>query len=152
MRKQPPFLSALRTFAAFFCFVSSITFAAVGASLNVGDAAPPLKTGKWLKGEPVSQFAEGTVYLINFWASWSAPCRDSMPQVNGAYQKFKTNGLIVIGQNCWEQDETAATAFVKEMNIAHPVALDDESRSMARNWMSAAGRSSVPTAFVIDKK
>jgi tetratricopeptide (TPR) repeat protein len=152
MRKQPRLLSALRTLAASFCFFSAITIAAVGASLNVGDKAPPLKTTKWLKGEPVSQLAEGTVYLINFWASWSAPCRDSMPQVNDIYQKFKTNGLIVIGQNCWEQDEAAATAFVKEMNIVYPVALDDESRSMARNWMSAAGRSSVPTAFVIDKK
>ena len=144
----------LRLLACIFALLTSILatpFATIGATLNVGDAAPPIHTGDWLQGERVSRFVEGTAYLIEFWASWSAASRDSVPRMNDLYQKFKDKGLTVIGQNCWEQDKSAATSFVKELKIAYPVALDDESRLMAKNWMSAAGRSSLPAAFLIDK-
>jgi tetratricopeptide (TPR) repeat protein len=140
-----------RSFAVFVSVLATL-IGATGATLDVGDPAPPIHTGDWLQGDPVSRFAEGTGYLVEFWASWSASSRDSVPQLNEISQKFKNNGLTVIGQNCWEQDKSAATSFIKELKITYPVALDDESRSMARNWMSAAGRSSLPTAFLIDKK
>src|ERR1041385_4566582 len=126
-----------------------VPLAAVGATLNVGDSAPPLHTGKWLKGEPVSKFAEGTAYLVEFWASWSPSARDSAPRINDIHQKFKDKGLIIFGQNCWERDESAGN-FVKELKITYAVALDDEDRSMAKNWMSTAGQSSLPTTFLID--
>jgi tetratricopeptide (TPR) repeat protein len=132
--------------------VLAAPFGAIAASLNVGDPAPPIHTGGWLQSEPVSGFLEGSAYLVEFWASWSASSRDSVPRMNDIYQRFNNEGLTVIGQNCWEQDKSAATNFVKDLKIAYPVALDDESRSMAKNWMSTAGRSSLPTAFLIDRK
>jgi thiol-disulfide isomerase/thioredoxin len=127
-------------------------FASAGAALNVGDSAPPLQAGKWLQGQPITQFAQGTVYLVEFWASWSAPCRDAVPRLNEASEKYKGKGLVVIGQNCWEQDQAAAAAFINEMKVAFPVVLDDATRTMAKNWISAAGRSSLPAVFVVDKK
>jgi thiol-disulfide isomerase/thioredoxin/tetratricopeptide (TPR) repeat protein len=130
------------------------SFSAAGATLNIGDPAPPLQTGKWIQGDPVNKFDRGTAYLVDFWAAWSAPCRESIPHVNEIYQKFKDKGLIVIGQNCWEQDEDQAKTFVKQMaaKMTYPVVLDDKTRIMAKTWMAAAGRSGMPTAFIVDKK
>jgi len=72
--------------------------------------------------------------------------------------KFKDKGLIVIGQDCWEQDDSPVASFVKKMGdkMTYRVALDDKAGSekgkMAETWMEAASQSGIPTAFLIDTK
>jgi hypothetical protein len=84
------------------------------------------------------------------------PCRASIPHLNETYNKFKDKGLIVIGQDCSEPDESKVAAFVKSMGdtMTYRVALDDKQGSkkgtMEETWMQAAGRHSIPTAFLID--
>ena len=82
----------------------------------------------------------------------------SIPHLNEIYTKYKDKGLVVIGQNCWERDETKVAPFVKSMgkNMTYRVALDDKQGSeqgkMADTWMAAAGRRGIPSAFLVDKK
>lgn len=131
---------------------------AAEATLKVGDPAPKLQTGKWVQGEPVTEFKPGTAYIVEFWATWCGPCRASIPHLNEIYTKFKDKGLVVIGQNCWEQDDSLVAPFVKKMGdqMTYRVALDDKSDSkkgkMAETWMAAAGQNGIPTAFLIDTK
>ena len=40
------------------------------ATLGVGDPAPALHVAKWVKGSQVSNFEAGSVYLVEFWATW----------------------------------------------------------------------------------
>ena len=40
------------------------------ALLGVGDTAPPLAVAEWVKGSQVSNFEAGSVYLVEFWATW----------------------------------------------------------------------------------
>jgi len=128
------------------------------AKLTVGDPAPKLQVAKWVQGDPVKEFDTNHVYIVEFWATWCGPCRASIPHLNELWQKFKDRGLIAIGQDAWEQDDSAVAPFVKKMGdqMTYRVALDDKSQEtngiMAVNWMKAADQNGIPTAFVVNKQ
>jgi len=142
-------------FAGIIAASASVALAA-DQKLKVGDPAPKLQTGKWVQGDPVTQFQKGKAYIVEFWATWCGPCRASIPHLNEIYTKYKDKGLIVIGQNSWEQDDRLVAPFVKKMGdkMTYRVALDDKSGSgkgkMAETWMAAAGQNGIPTAFLVD--
>jgi thiol-disulfide isomerase/thioredoxin len=125
-------------------------------TLKAGDPAPKLQTGKWVQGEPVNGIEKGKAYIVEFWATWCGPCRQSIPHLNEKYLKYKDKGLVVIGQDCWEEDDSLVAPFVKKMGdqMAYRVALDDKDGGskgkMAETWMAAAGQDGIPTAFLID--
>ena len=128
------------------------------ATLKIGDPAPKLQVGKWIQGDPVNSFETGKVYVVEFWATWCGPCKVSIPHLNELYSKYKDKGVVVIGQDCWEEDDSLVAPFVKKMGdkMTYRVALDDKSKiekgAMATTWMDAAGQNGIPTAFVINKQ
>lgn len=140
--------------AAYFVATS---FAQQAPTLKVGDKAPKLAQGKYVQGEPVTEFKPGTVYVVEFWATWCGPCIKAIPHINELQQKYGDK-LVVIGQNVWEQDESKVTPFIEKMGnqMTYRVALDDKSSdemgSMAKTWMAAAGRNGIPCSFIIDQQ
>jgi len=127
-------------------------------TLKVGDPAPKLQTGKWIQGDPIKELKPGKAYLVEFWATWCGPCRVSIPHLNEIHNKYKDKGLVVIGQDCWENDEAKVAPFVEKMGekMTYRVALDDktskEKGAMAETWMAAADRNGIPSAFLVDTK
>jgi thiol-disulfide isomerase/thioredoxin len=124
-------------------------------SLKMGDPAPKLQVGKWVQGEPVKELEKGKLYVVEFWATWCGPCRQTIPHLNELSSKYKD--VTFIGQDCFEQDESLVAPFVKQMGekMTYRVATDDKASiaegAMATNWMKAAGQNGIPTAFIIDK-
>src|SRR5580765_6258552 len=108
--------------------LTALTTGALAATptLKVGDRAPKLQTGKWVQGDPVKKFEPGKAYIVEFWATWCGPCRVSIPHLNEIHSKYKDKGLIVIGQDCWERDESLVEPFIKKMGekMTYRVALD----------------------------
>jgi len=137
---------------------SMLASTAAESSLGIGDPAPKLQVGKWVQGDPVKEFASDKAYIVEFWATWCGPCRVSIPHLNEIHQKFKEKGLVVIGQDVWEQDESLVKPFVEKMGdkMTYRVALDDKSDdekgAMAKTWMVAAGQNGIPAAFLVNKE
>lgn len=126
-------------------------------SLLPGDKAPALDVATFVKGAPISEFEEGTVYLVDFWATWCGPCIRLMPHLNELQAEHADDGLRVLGVSIWENQKGDAlidhvTAFVdkKGDGIGYTVAIDNDSM-MATNWMEASGQQGIPTVMLVDR-
>ena len=130
---------------------------AIAPMLKAGDPAPQLAVGEWVQGGPITELSKGKAYLVEFWATWCGPCVASIPHLNELHLKFKDKGLVVIGQNVSEQDQTVVKPFVTRMGrkMTYPVALDNVTESskgsMLECWLNAAGQNGIPCAFLVGK-
>src|SRR3954468_10526558 len=92
--------------------------------LSPGDPAPKLEVKEFVKGEPVKALDKGTVYVVEFWATWCPPCRTSIPHLTELQKKHKD--LVVIGVSVSERDFDKVKPFVEEMGdkMDYRVAID----------------------------
>jgi thiol-disulfide isomerase/thioredoxin len=127
--------------------------------LGVGDPAPRLTLGDWLKGEPVAEFQRGSTYVVDFWATWCVPCRRSIPELSALQERFAPHGVRVLGVAVWEDKPSAVAPYVAELgpqinySVARDYVLPDarpEQGAMARAWLRAAEEKLLPTTFIVD--
>jgi len=137
-------------------FALAVAFVVVSPSTalaaELGDAAPALQIKEWIKGPPVDlALAKGNqIVVVEFWATWSAPCRPSIAHLTELQSKFKEKGVVFIGIS-EEQPEVLKT-YVQRMGakIGYSIAADD-GRGTGTNYMSAFGVPDLPHAFLVDK-
>jgi cytochrome c biogenesis protein CcmG/thiol:disulfide interchange protein DsbE len=73
-------------------------------------------TNAELKGSPV---------VLNFFASWCAPCRDEGPLLERAWRDYRDRGVRFVGVN-YQDTPSRARHFVEEFGITFPIVVDDE--------------------------
>src|SRR5688572_8177405 len=128
------------------------------STLNLGDAAPPLRVSEWIKGTPVQQFKKGHVYVLEFWATWCKPCIAAMPHLSTLAREYKDE-VTFIGMDIYE-DELKPTKSIKQIKafvdslgnkIDYAVATEDTNFTVA-DWLEASDekRKGIPSTFVID--
>jgi len=67
-----------------------------------------------LRGQPV---------VLNFWATWCAPCRQELPQFVSAYDRFQGQGLVVLGVNM-QEGKSIARGFADDFGMKFPIPID----------------------------
>jgi cytochrome c biogenesis protein CcmG/thiol:disulfide interchange protein DsbE len=88
-----------------------------------------------LRGEPV---------VLNFWASWCAPCLEEMPLFEAKWRAYKDEGLTFVGV-VFEDTRESALDFVQANDITYPILWDPD-----KTLGSALGVDPLPETFFID--
>lgn len=69
--------------------------------------------------------AKGKVTVLNFWASWCAPCRAEIPELNAVRRAFGEDKLVLLGLSV-DEDPGAYARFVAKTEFTYPVHLVDD--------------------------
>ena len=95
-----------------------------GLAASVGKKAPDftLKTNQG-KNLRLNDF-RGKVVMVNFWATWCAPCRKELPYLDALYKKYKKKGFVLLGVNV-DNDLQVAKKMASEFKISFPVLYDN---------------------------
>jgi len=96
--------------------------------------------------EGLSSFKD-KVIILNFWATWCAPCLEEMPAFEKIYRRYRSKGLTVIAVSLDKGDTSKVEKFVDEHSLTFPVLLDLD--GIAEKIYPSF---TIPFTYVIDKK
>ncbi|HEY0973094.1 MAG TPA: TlpA disulfide reductase family protein [Solimonas sp.] len=119
---------------------------ALPSPAQTGPAAPSI----WLPqadGTPTGlRDLRGQVVLVDFWASWCAPCLKSLPQLEGWYGELRARGFTVLAVNV-DTERKKALAFLKRKPVRYPVVYDAEGW-----WPEQYGVGGMPASYLVDRQ
>lgn len=124
--------------------------------LGPGDNAPALQLAKFVQGDPIGEFREGHIYIIEFWATWCSPCLQTLPYVAELQDKYSEH-VTVIGVTA-ENEQTVTRFLNEEMDgkatwadsLNFRIALDDE-RATQKLWRETSEDEGLPFAMIIGR-
>jgi peroxiredoxin len=118
-----------------------------GGLAKVGAMAPDFTT-RTLDGPTVrlSQY-RGKPVLLNFWATWCAPCQDEMPLIQRAVDRYGGPGLTVLAVDYQQTDANGMRAFLRKVG-AHFPAVYDPAGQIAGEYGVTVG---LPVSVFIDR-
>ncbi len=135
--------------------LAALAFSAVVPLANAidigpGSPAPALSIKSWIKGEPVPALAKDKTYVVEFWATWCGPCRESIPHLTDV--AHKNTDVTFIGVSVWEDDKNGSIKkFVDDMGnkMDYHVGYSGNQDGMAVSWMKSATQNGIPAAFIV---
>ncbi len=113
-----------------------------------GEEAPDFTLSELRGAEFRLSGLKGKVVLLEFWATWCPPCRESIPAMNELYRRYNDRGLVILGISVDKGKNVVEDlqVFIKEHPILYPVLIDN------KNINNLYGVYSIPTTILIDKE
>lgn len=113
--------------------------------VGVGDTAPNFSITTSSGQTVTPRNFGGKVLVLNFWASWCAPCVEEAPSLNQFAKTFKDSGVVVLGVSV-DRNEQLYDKFVKRFGVQYPLARDPE-----QNLSYRYGTYKIPESYIIDR-
>ena len=149
IQRNPSFLfSLLFGLAAALCSQLLVPLSPAQAveQVKINTPAPDFSLPD-LGGKEISLSSlKGKVVLLSFWSIYCQPCRQEMPMMDSLYQKYRSEGLDVVGVNIDRDPLVSIQNFVKENRLSFPILLDREKRTM-KTYRAHF----LPSTFLIDR-
>ena len=143
--------------------------------LTIGSEAPALDVEHWVqngngKFEPVTKFAPGKVYVVEFWATWCGPCVQSMPHLAALQTEYADKGVQIVSISDEDLDtvqefldreirgaaeppgeedgEDTEKQTYRNLTSAYCLTTDPD-QSSYQDYMQAAAQAGIPTASIV---
>jgi thiol-disulfide isomerase/thioredoxin len=114
------------------------------ADIKAGDVFPDL-SGFKLEGK-LPDSTKGKVVLVDFWASWCGPCKQSFPVMEELHKRYVDRGLVIIAINV-DENRAKMEDFLKK-NAVSFVVLRDANQKLVEK----AGITAMPSSFLMDRE
>jgi peroxiredoxin len=88
----------------------------------------------------------GKVVVVDFWATWCAPCRESMPELEKLYKKYAAKGVAVVGVSV-DKEPGAIKPFIEKLNVTFPI-VHDAGHGVADKFAPPR----MPSSYIVDRK
>lgn len=139
------FFALAASLCSFLLFSFSPAQAAEQAKINA--PAPDFALPD-LEGKAISLSSlKGQVVILTFWSIYCQPCRQEMPMMDSLYQKYRSEGLDVVGVNIDRDPLVSIQNFVKENRLSFPILLDRE-----KSAMKTYRAHFLPSTFVLNRR
>lgn len=123
---------------------SSVLLSGAATAMKIGDVAPDFARAD-LNGKQVRLIDyRGKVVLLNFWATWCAPCREEMPAFSKWQRDLKAKGLQVIGVSM-DDDVASVKRWLAKYPASYPIVMGD-----AKFADTFGGVLGLPLSYLID--
>jgi thiol-disulfide isomerase/thioredoxin len=97
------------------------------------------------KTEKIDLRAPGKTNLIVYWATWCAPCRAEVPDLNRIQQKYKSRGLTIRAISADDEGLAVVKPFLKKVKMSYPVYLINHEAATAFGDVEG-----LPSSFLVD--
>ena len=120
--------------------------AAIGVGGEPGSQMPDFAVS--LPNDSTLQLSDlrGSVVLVNYWASWCAPCRVEMPGFQRVYERYAGDGFVILGLSR-DVTESAMVEYARDRGVTYPVAM-----ATGASVRSVGGLRGLPTSVLIDRE
>jgi len=123
-----------------------LTNFSVHAQLKVGQDAPQIVITNWLKNVPKSRALAGKFIVIDFWATWCAPCLETVPHFNQMVKEHKSNPNLVF-LALTDEKVSKVMPLLKRIPFG-AIVVTDTSRQTSYSFKA----STIPFCVIIDNK
>jgi len=140
--------AAARRCAALLLLLLSLAVPARSRTARGASPDPPLAASFELPTRTGSVTLDGLrtkVVLVDFWASWCVPCRQSFPWLSTMSQRYGENGLVVVAINL-DKDRDLAQKFLRQFSPPFIVAFDPEGKTA-----EAFNVTAMPSSFLVSR-
>ena len=134
-------LQCLGLLALLACLLAPRSTCAADGGLNIGDTFPNL-TAFGLEGD-LPTTLKGHIVVVDFWASWCGPCKQTFPLLDELHHRFSERGLIILAIN-EDKSRAAMAEFLMEYPVRFKVLRDAKKKLAAEVNVPA-----LPTSYIL---